>query len=184
MMSDINITTDGIEIKNSDGTWTKLGIATNVSVDAADAMIYSINERSENMDIVNLYEKRMEEKIEKDYEALVNDEYENLDVVKEYNELINTFKINLEQLANKYNTNEATYLYKTGYCIDFPYELAGDIKSKIELRHLPFKTDERKDLHELVEEVKAQLSLSNDKDFQIEVLKNYEILDKKGKLNI
>ena len=137
-----------------------------------------------NMEILNLYKDRCEREIFDRYTNIIDEEYEALDVVKEYNELINTFNINMKQLADKYNTNDITYLYKSGYENDYKYELNDDIKSHIREKYKDAWDKELSDLRKFVEEVKAVLSLSEDKDYQLDVLKNYEILDKKGKLNV
>lgn len=211
MAPDSGITIKDIKIKNSDGTWTPLlkgygrftaendefnkyvlGIWNND--DALDAFEYAINdiklvdefmkEGNDNMTILELYEKRKKEEIKSFYKDKINKEYESLEVVKEYKELINTFDINMKQLAEKYNTNDTVSLIPTCYNNDYSYELSHSLYGEIEEKYDNQAREELEELQNFVEEVKAVLSLSDDKDYQLEVLKNYEILDKKGMLDL
>ena len=172
-----------IRISNGDGTWAKLG-------DSVDAMSYNIKgiwendeERNDIMNILDLYEEKQREKIDNHYRTIINEEYKNLDVVKEYNELINTFEINMKQLADKYNVNDQKYISQSGYGAEYGFEINSDLYDAIKEKYKDEWNNELKDLRMLVRDVRAVLSISDDKDYQIEVLKNYDILDKKGKLN-
>ena len=174
-----------IQISNGDGTWVKLG-------DSVDAMNYvvkgiwdtdDLKERNDIMNILDLYEEKQREKIDNHYRTIINEEYENLDVVKEYKELITTFEINMKQLVDKYNINDQKYIYQTGYGAEYGFEINPELRDNIRAKYKEEWENELKDLHALVRDVKAVLSISDDKDYQIEVLKNYDILDKKGKLN-
>lgn len=211
MAPDNGITIKDIQIKNSDGTWAPLlkgyggftaendrfnkyvlGIWDND--DVVDAFQYAINdiklvdefmkEGNDNMTILELYEKRKQEEIKSFYKDKINKEYESLEVVKEYKELINTFDINMKQLAEKYNTNDKIFLTPTCYNNDYSYELSNSIHVEIEEKYDNQAREDLEALQNFVEEVKAVLSLSDDKDYQLEVLKNYEILDKKGMLDL
>ena len=162
--------------------------------DVLDAFEYAINdiklvdefikERNDNMNILELYEKRKREEIKSFYKDKINKEYESLEVVKEYKELINTFNINMKQLAEKYNTNDTISLTPTCYNNDYSYELSHSLYGEIEEKYDNQAREELEELQNFVEEVKAVLSLSDDKDYQLDVLKNYEILDKKGMLDL
>ena len=157
--------------------------------DSVDAMRYYMGiwdeeERNDNMNIIDLYKMRKREEINNKYKELVDKEYNELDVVKEYKELINTFDINMKQLADKYNNNDTQPLVKTAYRNDYSYELSIYLEEEIISKYNTDKEKEFKELERLIEEVKAMLYLSDDKDYQLEVLKNYDIIDEKGKLNI
>lgn len=193
-----------IKINNGDGTWSILGSGLNdfkidndwfnidywkSDADSVDAMryytgIWNEEERNDNMNIVDLYKMRKKEQINDKYEELVDKEYNELDVVKEYKELINTFNINMKQLADKYNNNDTQPLVATAYRNDYSYELSMYLREEIRSKYKDSNEKELKELERLIEEVKAMLYLSDDKDYQLEVLKNYDIIDKKGKLNI
>ena len=139
-----------------------------------------------NMDnrILDLYAERAKEKIKKEYETIINNDYDKLDVVKEYNELVSTFNTSLAEMANRYNNEENTYLHRTGYELTPMYELSDDIKANIREKYLDEAKARLKDIDLLVEEVRAVLGVSNTEEYRISVLKEYGIIDKKGKLNV
>ena len=147
---------------------------------------YSIRGGEKNMDnrILDLYADRKKEEIRKEYETIVNNEYDKLDVVKEYKELVNTFTTSLAEMADRYNTEENKYLIRTGYEITPSYELSDDIKANIREKYYEEARERLKDIDLLVEEVRAVLGVSNTEEYRISVLKEYGIIDKKGKLNI
>lgn len=196
---------DGITLKYKvdDNTWTTLGNlglwSTDAKVEVDDAVLdglrYADNvltidkneskiERIDNMNIVELYYKRKKAELKARYDEYASEEYNNLDVVKEYKELVNVFEINMKQLAEKYNTNNEEPIYYNCCENEYAYELSCDLKDDIVKKYQKEYDEELNELQEFVEEVKAVLSLSDDKDYQLEVLKNYNIVDKKGMLNI
>ena len=154
--------------------------------DSLDATRYTYNIRGgeRNMDnrILDLYAERA--KIKKEYETIVNNDYDKLDVVKEYKELVNTFTTSLAEMADRYNTEENKYLVRTGYEITPSYELSDDIRANIREKYLDEAKERLKDIDLLVEEVRAVLGVSNTEEYRISVLKEYGIIDKKGKLNV
>lgn len=134
--------------------------------------------------ILDLYYGRTRRRITKEYDEKILNAYNELPVVKEYNEVVKEFEATLAEMADRYNTEEVKVLRKSGYSSEYGYELCVDIDETIGKDLNKKRDDELKELDLLRQEVEAQLSLSNDKDYQIEVLKNYGILDKKtGKLN-
>lgn len=137
-----------------------------------------------NNEILRLYEERREKEIHDDYATKCQEEYSKVEEVKQYEELIDTFNSSLEELVEEYNKESYKPFLKTGYVNTYKYEPSSEIMEEIKKKHIPFRDAELRNLKELVEEVSAQLSLSNDKDYQIEVLKKYEILDSEGKLNV
>jgi hypothetical protein len=156
--------------------------------DSLDATRYTYNIRGgeRNMDnrILDLYAERAKEKIKKEYETIINNDYDKLDVVKEYNELVSAFNTSLAEMANRYNNEENTYLHRTGYELTPMYELSDDIKASIREKYLDEAKERLKDIDLLVEEVRAVLGVSNTEEYRIGVLKEYGIIDKKGKLNV
>lgn len=175
----IVITTYATTIKNTNTIYCD---------DSLDATRYTYNirggERNMNNKIVDLYYNRKKEEIRDKYAELSKKEYEELDVVKEYNELVETFKTSLAEMADRYNTEETKVLVRTGYTNTYMYELNDNLRDEIKEIHRKDYDDEIKVLELLVEEVRAQLSLSDDKDYQIDILTRYDIINKKGKLNI
>ena len=140
-------------------------------------------ERNMNNKIVDLYYERKRKELSNRYEEIVKTEYEALDVVKEYNEIINTFNTSLVELANKYNSEEVRVLLKTGYKDTYEYELSFDLKDHIASQHRDEYEAELQKLDLLVEEVSAMLAFSDNEEYRLNVLKQYDIVDKKGKLN-
>lgn len=141
------------------------------------------NEENMENKILDLYYRRTREKICKEYDEKIKKEYEELPVVKEYNEVVKTFEATLAEMADRYNTEDIKMLRKSGYSPEYTYELC--INETIGTKLEENRQNELKELELFKQEVEAQLSLSNDKDYQIEVLKTYGILDKKtGKLTI
>lgn len=156
--------------------------------DSLDATRYTYNirggERSMDNRILDLYAERAKEKIKKEYETIVNNDYDKLDVVKEYKELVNTFTTSLAEMADRYNTEENKYLVRTGYEITPSYELSDDIRANIREKYLDEARERLRDIDLLVEEVRAVLGVSNTEEYRIGVLTEYGIIDKKGKLNV
>lgn len=189
-----------ISVKCGDNTWNTLGlglwnadIGVKCSDDIADTLKYttlavdkneSKIERIDTMNILSYYERMKRAEIDAKFEGIIDDEYNKLEVVDAYNTLIKDFEINLKQLADKYNTKEETFIERTGYEADYTFELNSEIESNIREKHSADYNKEVEELCRFMEEVRAVLSLSNDKDYQLDVLKNYEILDKKGRINI
>lgn len=163
------------------------------ATDTIDSMRYEIEElrklikekESDNMnDVLELYKSRREKEIRNKYKDIIDKEYNELPAVKEWHELTTNFEIEMKQLAEKYNTEDLTCIIKTGYVNDYEYALSNRIRDDIKKEWQADLDEELSDLYKFVEEVEAVLSISDDKDYKIEVLKNYEILDKKGKLSI
>lgn len=140
--------------------------------------------RNMNNKLVDLYYERKREEIRNKYKELLDNKYEQLEVVKEYNELVNTFVTSLAEMANRYNTEETKFLIRTGYMGEYTYDLNPDLKEDLREVYVEDFNKEMKELELLVEEVRAQLSLSDDKDYQVDVLTRYDIINKKGKLNV
>ena len=134
-------------------------------------------------EVLSLYERIKREQLEKEYEENVKTAYENLDVVKRYQEIVNLFNASMEELANEYASFDTPSIVKTGYSNDFRYELNGCLMDEVRKDYKEDYQNKLLELRKLTDEVNAMLSLSGDKDYQIEVLDRYGIT-KKGKLNI
>lgn len=149
---------------------------------------YKLRKGDNNMnnEVLNLWKKRKQDDINKKYNDIVTKEYESLEVRKEYKALIEKFEKDLDALVVKYNTNADIHdlpFIKTGYEPEYGIELNDGIRYSIAKKYEEEQNKEYNELMNLVEEIKAQLSLSDDKDYQIDVLTRYDVL-KKGKLNI
>ena len=131
-------------------------------------------------EVLDLYEKRENNKIEDRFKKMEEEEYNNLEAVKRYNELINTFKASLAELVDEYKDAEEKVFIKTVYEDHFGYEINPFLEKQIAEK---FREDYEKDKQELndkIAEIKAVLSLSNDVEYQKNVLIEYGILNKKG----
>lgn len=138
---------------------------------------------NEKMELLRLYERRKRDEINKKYEELVDKEYNELEVVKRYNELINTFNASLSELADEYCALDVPAIVRTGYSNDYAFELNRKLFSEVEEKYEEDRRAEIRELDALIEEVNAMLEISNDKDYQLDVLDKYGII-KKGKLTI
>ena len=156
--------------------------------DNLDATRYTYNirggERNMNNKIIDLYYERKREEIINKYTGLVDEKYEQLNVVKEYKELVNTFVTSLAEMADRYNTEETKMLLKTGYMGEYTYDLNPELRDNLREAFKEEFSKEMKELELLVEEVRAMLEFYNTEEYKIDVLKQYGIIDKKGKLNI
>ena len=142
-----------------------------------------INENEEEKDmnkVLELYAKRKREEIDKKYKEKVEKDYNDLELVKKYKETIKEFEENMDMIYNsELNTGEST-IHQCYTSSDYKYALNCDIKNNIEDIYSEEHNKEIKAINDLVEEVEAQLSLSNDLDYQKEILINYGIIDKKS----
>lgn len=170
-------------IRGGEGNTTDLTVDFNIQRNVYENILKG-GERNMNDKIVDLYYERKREGIIKKYENLVKDEYEALAVVNEYTELINTFEASLAEMANRYNTEDTHALARTGYGVEYTYELADELKDKIKESHRDEYNNEIRELELLVEEVRAVLSISDADEYRIGVLTEYGIITKKGKLNV
>lgn len=135
----------------------------------------------ENMNkVLELYYERKLGKLKKFYLDLEIQEYNKLEVVKEFNTINEEYTNKMEELRTKYNTIDKHFVVKTGYTDDDRYELSCTIDEDIHNELSKQYEITKKEILAEKATVDAILSLSNDKDYQVEVLKNYGILDKKG----
>ena len=184
----IKITSNGLACYDSKGRLIcYFGTTTNSNV-VLDKENPMIKERGDNMErnkVLDLYVDRKREEIRKKYKDIVEKEYNELPEVKEYNDIVNEYKAKMEELVTRSNTLERTIFVRTGYSNTYKYEVNRDFKDEINQKYRSDFEKEMSDLDYMANEINALLSMSDDKDYQIEVLKNYGILDKKtGKLTI
>ena len=132
--------------------------------------------------VLKLYYERKNDEINKEYEQKSKKYVDNIEVVKKYKELVENFEENMKEL---FLTKENV---ENGYIKDiedencrYTYFIDESVISEL-LRDKYFndKYEEQRKLKELVDKVDAQLSLSDDLGYQIEVLSNYGIIDKKN----
>lgn len=137
--------------------------------------------------VLELYKERKVREITRKYNELVKKELESNIFINRYNEIVADFKKNLEDLEveeQKENAGKMRVLVRTGYDMELPIEINDSYEYYIRSEH--FDTEKDKEMHNLystIDEINAMLSMSDDKDYQIEVLQRYGIIDKKGKMS-
>lgn len=137
--------------------------------------------------VLELYKERKVKEIIRKYKELVEKELESNTFINKYNALVADFKKNLEDLEveeQKENAGKFRVLVRTGYDMELPIEINDDYRCYIVSK--PFDIEKDKEMHNLystIDEINAMLSMSDDKDYQIEVLQRYGIIDKKGKMS-
>lgn len=142
-----------------------------------------INEEREEKDmnkVLKLYMERKLKEIDDKYDKKVEDDYNAIEVVKQYNDLVNNFENKLEELFTSLDNFDNGYLVTQCDSNCYKYELSeGMIKNKIMDKYIEEKIADKLELDNLIGEVDAQLSLSDDLTYQLEVLSRYDIIDKK-----
>ena len=157
------------------------------NIDGADALcLYCdelINEEREEKDmnkVLKLYKERKLKEIDDKYDKKVEDDYNAIEVVKQYNELVMNFESKLEELFNSLDNFDNGYLVTQCDSNCYKCTLSEDmIKNKLASKYFEEKQREIDEVTKLVSEADAQLSLSDDLNYQIEVLSRYDIIDKK-----
>lgn len=137
--------------------------------------------------VLELYKERKVREITRKYKELVEKELESNTFINKYNALVADFKKNLEDLEveeQKENAGKFRVLVRTGYDMELPIEINDDYRCYIVSKQFDIEKDkEMHNLYSTIEQINAMLSMSDDKDYQIEVLQRYGIIDKKGKMS-
>ena len=143
--------------------------------------MFKNKEEKEMNKVLELYYERRINKLGEFYKELKELKYNELDVVKEFNEVVEEYNNKMQELMGKYREEDEdmSLIHKTGYN-EYPYVLSHAVKDEIITSLGKRYEEDKKALLEEKETISAVLSLSEDKDYQVEVLKNYGILDKKG----
>lgn len=142
-------------------------------------------EKKDMNKLLELYCEKAERTIENDYDEMIEEERNENPFVKEYNELINEFEAKMDDLYKREmdeNGNHHVFAngcHPTFYQFDIDYDFTNENIEHYE----ECKKAELQDLEEFKQEVSAKLSLSDDLDYTLKVLKEYGIINKKtGKL--
>lgn len=143
--------------------------------------LFKNKEDKEMNKVLELYYERRIKKLGEFYKELKEQKYNELEVVKEFNEVVEEYNKKMQELMGKYRDkeNNMSLIHKTGYN-EYPYVLSCDVKNEIYTSLTKRYDEDKKALLAEKETIAAVLSLSEDKDYQVEILKNYGILDKKG----
>ena len=178
----IGSTTGGIEITDDGVNFKPLGHATEFNFRVVDGVDYGKEEENMNNEVLELYRERKFRELKEKYNKMYKEEYDNLEEVKRYKELVTNFETGIAELVDEFNTEEYKPFIKTGYKSEYEYKISSELMDEIRLKHEAEYDKEYDELRDLVKEINAQLSISDDKDYQIDVLKRYGVLDKSGKL--
>lgn len=151
--------------------------------DIKPVYIKGIKEEKEMNKVLNLWFERKQEKIIKKYAEMEQDFINNhYSVVKSYNELVEQFEKDLDDLYKFDKVNEQFVLEEISDKNTIKYDIDFDkLSCEFTDKHIKEKQGELKELAKIREEVEAQLSLSNELKYQQEVLIQYNIIDKKTK---
>lgn len=145
----------------------------------SECKVERIDEKMNN-NILNIYKERKEREIETKYKEIIDKEYSEIEFIKVYNGLVETFEKTLEELYNDESNEDKKYLVNTGISRNsYIYTLSENIKFEIENKYCNDMKEEFIELRKLVDEVEAQLSLCENREQSLEILKNYNIIDKK-----
>lgn len=133
--------------------------------------IDKINKEEEEMDILEIYKERKIKTLEKEFSeakkaAIEEDEIQK--IIIEMTNQVNTILEN-EDSDTRYESHPNLYTSKTEAKLN---ELNDKYHEQIE------------ELRSTLDEIRALFELTDDYNERIKILKNYDILDKKGKLNI
>ena len=129
--------------------------------------------------VLHVYLTKHLKMIEDKYDKLVKEDYEKIEFIKEYNKIVNTCEDSLKNLLEVVEPKLIDYNCERNLYMFSPCE--EKIMLSIDEKYCIERDKEFKELHDLVSEVNAHLSLSDDLDYQIDVLTRYEIIDKKTK---
>ena len=142
-----------------------------------------LNEEREEKDmnkVLKLYYDRKCKEIDEKYIDKVNNDFDNIDVVKQYKTLIENFEKEQEALFKTIENFDNDYLTLVSDVNCYKYRLNTiAIKKELQDKYNNEYEEEINSLNEIRNEVDAQLSLSDDLNYQMEVLTRYDILDKK-----
>ena len=187
------VSVSGLEFSTDHGkTWQSFGYQLDDTVDSMryifkEDYLRGFKEENEIMQILTIYQERKEKELKKEYNEkkqaiLDSDEY-----ISRYNDLINTFNARLEELVNEEKAIQSEVFTMTPYNTTVKYEINETYELNL-LHDLDEEMGEKsKALYNMLDEVKAMIAIvpsgENYDAKVVEILKNYDILDKKGKIN-
>lgn len=154
--------------------------------DSIDSIRYFINNKEENEmrnEVLELwYEKKRNKVIDK-YDKL-EEEFDKTQysVVESFNELVEKFNNDLEDLYKLDKVSEQFVLEENAPSNVYKYRIDYDkLSNEFVEKYITERNKELAKIEEKYREAKAQLSLSDNLDYQIDILNRYGILTKKDK---
>lgn len=149
-----------------------------------------INKMEEEKDmnkILQLYKERKEKEIKDKYDKIIEEEYNKIEFIKVYNNLVDAFEEAMKELFENEENIGCKYMEDIGVSNNlYKYTLnSSKIKIEIQNKYNDDYTCELKKLDDFIKEVETTLSLAENgngeinQDRVIEILSNYQIIDKK-----
>ena len=191
----IDMSEPTIKITNNNGDVVSIGKTVEfngetIFCNGAGSGEISIKEEEKEMNkILQLYAERKEKEIHDKYEKLVEEEYNKIEFVEVYNNLVDAFEGALKELFEDETNVGCKYMTDTGLDRNsYKYRLAsGRIQNEIREKYNEDIRKELDELHTLVNEVETMLSLANnngniDNAKVQEILIKYNIIDKDLKI--
>lgn len=133
-------------------------------------------------EVLELWYTRKHNKIMEEYKEKEREFNNSKELVIKYKEIVERFENELEGLYRSEENIEKVYIIDELTESMYKYKINYDKLNDEFLENYVAERDEKlHELNELRKEINAQLSLSSELDYQIEVLTTYGILDKKTK---
>lgn len=139
------------------------------------------------MDILEIYKGRKRKAIDQEFEEKRESLENNNEIINRYKEITNTFRASMDEFVNEEKVKASGLIQQTPYLDNYRYELNPHKVNELFVEIAKERQDKFTELERLIEEVKAIIDIvPKDGNYDaklFEILKNYEILDKKGKIN-
>mgnify|MGYP003301928016 CR=1 FL=1 len=181
-----------------DGYVVVKGLDDIASLYPIDFKCYCDNDISGIKDLAEYYEKRRErlmenkvlelwyvrkyDKIKKEYEEKEREFNNSKELVIKYKEILDRFENELEELYESEENQEQNYIINTKTNNVYEYNINyKKLRDEFGEKYIRERNKELRDLDELKTEIEALLSLSDDLEYQVDVLTQYGVLDKKTK---
>lgn len=133
-------------------------------------------------EVLELWYARKHNKIMKEYDEKEREFNNSKELVIKYKEIVERFENELEELYKSEENVEKVYITDELTESMYKYKINYDKLSDEFVEEFVLERNEK--LHELTElrkEINAQLSLSNDLEYQLDILERYGVLNKKTK---
>lgn len=158
-----------------------------ITLKTVSIKIDKMEEEKDMNKILQLYKERKEKEIKDKYDKIVEEEYNKIEFIKVYNNLVDAFEGAMKELFENEENIGCKYMEATGVSDSlYKYTLnSSKIKREIEEKHNDDYMSEIKKLDDFIKEVETTLSLAEtgngliNQDRVIEILSNYQIIDKK-----
>lgn len=133
-------------------------------------------------EVLELWYERKYNKIMKEYEEKEREFNNSKELVIKYKEIVERFENELEELYKSEENIEKVYITDELTESMYKYKINHDkLSDEFVDEYISERANKLHELDELRKEINAQLSLSNDLEYQLDVLARYGVLNKKTK---